>query len=380
MIVFDVVKRIYYNKKEVGSYFLFHAKYHFLLMMTADRFVNLLLKVFKVLFENILPRDVKIIFQTKIEKGVCMHMANGLKQYFPMIREKAEILSDIQKSDLMRKVYESWNQEQQEVFISYCTGMRGIKLLYDTFFKELFNPDTTPERLEELLSIIMQQKVKILYVLPNESSRIAAENSLLILDIVVQLEDGSIANVECQRIGYAFPGQRCACYSADLLLRQYKRVRGDKGSEFSYKDIKKVYTIVFFEKSPKQFKSFKKKCTYIHRSRQQFDTGVKMDLLQEYIFINLDIFRYKLDNNNVDIENELEAWLTFLSVDEPDIIIKLLEKYPRFRILYEEVYYLCLNVEKVMRMFSKELLELDKNTVQYMIDEMQEEINAQKMV
>ena len=188
-------------------------------------------------------------------------MANGLKGCFPMIREKAEVLSDIYKSNLMRKVYESWNQEQQERFISYCTGTRGIKLLYDTFFKEVFNPDATPERLEELLSLIMQQKVKILYVLPNESSRVAAENSLLILDIVVQLEDGSIANVECQRIGYAFPGQRCACYSADLLLRQYKRVRGDKGSEFSYKDIKKVYTIVFFEKSPKEFKNFKKKCT-----------------------------------------------------------------------------------------------------------------------
>ena len=31
-----------------------------------------------------------------------------------------------------------------------------------------------------------------------------------------------------------------------------------------------------------------------------------------------------------------------------------------------------------MDMFSKELQELDKNTVQYMIDEMQEEIDAQK--
>ncbi|MEE1315308.1 MAG: hypothetical protein UHS49_06045 [Faecalimonas sp.] len=29
-----------------------------------------------------------------------------------------------------------------------------------------------------------------------------------------------------------------------------------------------------------------------------------------------------------------------------------------------------------MRLFSKELEELDKNTVQYMIDEMQEELNA----
>ncbi len=42
------------------------------------------------------------------------------------------------------------------------------------------------------------------------------------MDIVVELEDGSIANVEAQKIGYAFPGQRSACYSADLLLRQYK--------------------------------------------------------------------------------------------------------------------------------------------------------------
>lgn len=31
-----------------------------------------------------------------------------------------------------------------------------------------------------------------------------------------------------QEVGYLFPGQRVACYSADLLLRQYKRVRGEK--------------------------------------------------------------------------------------------------------------------------------------------------------
>ena len=39
---------------------------------------------------------------------------------------------------------------------------------------------------------------------------------------------------------------------------------------------------------------------------------------------------------------------------------------------------MCLNTEKVMQMFSKELAELDKNTVQYMIDEMQSEIDGMK--
>ncbi len=32
---------------------------------------------------------------------------------------------------------------------------------------------------------------------------------------------------EMQKVGYLFPGQRSACYSADLLLRQYKRIRGE---------------------------------------------------------------------------------------------------------------------------------------------------------
>ena len=56
----------------------------------------------------------------------------------------------------------------------------------------------------------------------------------------------------------------------------------------------------------------------------------------------------------------------------------LLESYPDFKELYGEIYELCCNVEKVMEMFSKELKELDRNTVQYMIDEMQEEIDGMR--
>ena len=47
-----------------------------------------------------------------------------------------------------------------------------------------------------------------------------------------------------------------------------------------------------------------------------------------------------------------------------------------FKVLYEDVYAICTNTEKVMNMFSKELAQLDKNTVQYMIDEMQDEIDG----
>ena len=83
--------------------------------------------------------------------------------------------------------------------------------------------------------------MKILKVLPNESAQIAAESSLLIMDIVVQFEDGSIANVEVQKIGYLFPGQRSACYSSDLLLRQYKRVRQNLDRDSHIEKSRSIY-------------------------------------------------------------------------------------------------------------------------------------------
>lgn len=61
------------------------------------------------------------------------------------------------------------------------------------------------------------------------------------------------------------------------------------------------------------------------------------------------------------------------------MILAIVEKYPEFTPLYEQAYEFCRNIEEVMGMFSKELYELDRNTVQYMIDEMQEEINQKKM-
>ena len=197
-------------------------------------------------------------------------------------------------------------------------------------------------------------------------------------------QQNSLANVEVQKIGYSFPGQRSACYSSDLLLRQYKRVKGEKKKAFSYKDIKSVYTIVFFETSIKEFHEYPQ--NYIHKFKQQSDTGLELELLQKYVFIPLDIFRgiYHNDgksngkNSANRCWNKTEAWLTFLSTDEPEIIIELIRQYPEFKEMYEEIYVMCQNVEKVMEMFSKELIQLDRNTVQYMIDEMQDTIDVQK--
>ena len=81
-------------------------------------------------------------------------------------------------------------------------------------------------------------------------------------------------------------------------------------------------------------------------------------MILPYIFINLDIY-FKIHQNNT-IENEMDAWLMFLGTDDPNRILQLLDQYPWFEDLYRDLYTAC------------------RNTVQYMIDEMEEQIKEQK--
>lgn len=195
------------------------------------------------------------------------------------------------------------------------------------------------------------------------------------MDILVQLASGALVNVEIQRCGYLFPGARCACYSSDLVMRQYSQVREQKRAEnktFSYKDIRKVYTIVLIQKITAEFHKFPN--DYLHYSRQTFNTGLTLDMLQEYLIIPLDIFLKTKDN----IDSKLDAWLYFIASSRLEDIQKVIAVYPEFCELYQEVFQFRFQPKEWISMFSEALRILDANTVQYMIEEQQKTIDDQK--
>jgi len=103
---------------------------------------------------------------------------------------------------------------------------------------------------------------------------------------------------------------------------------------------------------------------------------LEFNLLQKYVFVALDNFKNIQQNkeNKYLINSRLDAWIAFFCIDDPEMIVAIIEQYPEFRAYYEQIYDICRNIEGVMDMFSKELQELDRNTVQLMIDEMQEDL------
>ena len=292
---------------------------------------------------------------------------------FPLEERSREQVLDMLKTnpDIWHK-FQLLTNEFQEELIGFSMGSSGLKISYDPFFKLVFDPDVHNDRLSMMLSCIMKQKVAVKRVLSPESNRITAEGSLLIMDVLAELESGELVNIEIQRIGYAFPGERAACYSSDLILRQYSRTKGRKENGSTYKKLQNVYTIVLIENSSADFHKIAGQ--YIHRSSQVFDTGLELDLLQKYIFVALDVFREITYNLN----EEIEAWLLFLSSDRPEDIMRIIERYPDFREIYEEIAQFQVKPEELVGMYSKALEILDRNTVQYMIEEQKQEIEEQQ--
>lgn len=144
--------------------------------------------------------------------------------------------------------------------------------------------------------------------------------SFIVMDILVQLDDSSFANIEIQKIGYNFPLARADCYVADIIMRQYVNIKATLGKKFSFNDLHKVYSIIVMEKSPKEFHTVQGK--YVHRRKPSFDTGIfqQNSGLHEDIFICLDSFHSIVHNVTKD-STDWDAWLTFLSATDPEMIV-----------------------------------------------------------
>ena len=192
--------------------------------------------------------------------------------------------------------------------------------------------------------------------------RLSENAAYIIMDILVELADGSCINVEMQKRGLLFPGERSCCYAADYISREYALLKAEKGKKFSYKDMNGYYQIVLMEESSKNFK--KVAPHYIHREQISYDSGAEVTTLWHMMYVSLDTFHKVVQN----IDNRLHAWLTFLSSDEPADIINLITLYPEFGELYNAIAEFRKNPKELIYMYSEALAIMDRNTIQLTLE------------
>lgn len=318
-------------------------------------------------------------------------------------RLREEVIADIQKSPQMYGFYSELGEKDQEMLMEFFMGNRGLNALYDPFFKMLM----TPRRLENLLEQVMGQQVEIIMVLPTETIRKSEEGSVMIMDMVVKLADGSYVDLEIQRITVEFPFERAVCYASDMVVRQYEQLKMEQkraarewkawkkrrdeteslkqrdfsaGDEepvvkFNYESLRPVYVIVLMNSSADKYSAFKEQ--YIHRTPDEvvFDTGLRERAIQKFIFVSLDIFRDMFNNRDRSKKmTELEAWLCFLASSKPDDITQLVQEHPQFAEMYLEINQFRSRPEEMMTMMTEAIKMLDDGDAKMQIEKLHEKV------
>ena len=285
---------------------------------------------------------------------------------------REDAINALKKCPESYSLFSSFRTEHQNSILNFMQGLCSLDITLDKFFLHVLNPELHKDRLESLLSAFLKQPVTIKTILPREGVQLAEKGSLVIMDIIAELCDGSTVDIEMQKVGYLFPGQRSDCYTADMIMRQYNRIRNEKSEHFSYQDLKPVHLFILMEKSPKEFHEFPN--NYIHEQQISYSSGLKLPSLSHTTYIALDTFNSMVQN----INTELDAWLTFFSCTDAEHISQLVQKYPQFLDYYKDIAVFRNNPKELIYMFSEALEILDRNTANYMIDEMSQELKEIK--
>ena len=257
------------------------------------------------------------------------------------------------------KLKEAWGKlspDSRKYFRLVDEGKLVPNLLCDSIFKAVFNPEIFPERLARLVGAILGREVKVVRSMDKEGILQSVNSKGVVLDIVVEFADGSVADVEIQRRGSRMPPQRSAVNSANLLTRRYSVEKGKRKSEMDFTMLRPVYMIVIFEES---VAPFDRSPECVHHFRQSSDTGVEkgteFELLQYYDYVCLDVFRARHPH----VASMLEVWLEFLTIRLTDEMENFLADHMEFREVYDQAVRMLAGKEELFQMFQDYLFEED---------------------
>ena len=93
--------------------------------------------------------------------------------------------------------------------------------------------------------------------------------------------------------------------------------------------------------------------------------------------ISLDVFcekRYTEDTIGLHAD-DLSGWMGVLTAETKEDVEQTIREYPWSKAVFQEMSEYVKKPEEVMLMFSEALKIADKNTVKYMMDELQEKLN-----
>ena len=141
------------------------------------------------------------------------------------------------------------------------------------------------------------------------------------------------------------------------------------------------------------------KALYFHVGKTRFNTGIKIELLQDFVLVSLDTFKkyrysdiregrteitdYDYDSSQYNDElvsdkmkRDRLKYLSLFVAETPQEIDRLIEIFPDLESVRRDINEYLERPGEVLSMFSEALRILDRNTAELMVDRMKDEMEA----
>ena len=196
----------------------------------------------------------------------------------------------------------------------------NLKLKNDIIFKAFFSRHEN--YLESFLSAILNRKIKIKRVLHDvRLEQLTRDMKYGVLDLEVILENEEIVNVEMQLKDNKNIEKRTTFYASKKIVEQL-----EPGEHFE--NLKKVIIITILDYSLTDFPEYLIDTDRVITTHK--DHTINNDV--KYYYIELDKFR----NQNPDMKDTLNQWLSFLDMERGDLLEMAKEENKEIKEAFEE--------------------------------------------
>ena len=222
---------------------------------------------------------------------------------------------------------------------------KKLKMKDDIMFKAFFTRNQ--KELKSLLSEILGKNVKIAKVTHDARlEQLAREMKYGILDLEVELETGEIVDVEMQLNNYGNIEPRTTFYAAKKIVEQIE-------PKVDYINLKKVIVISILNFSITDLSEYVSETVRVIRGHEDYELNNEV----KYYYIELDKFR----NQNPDMSNALNQWLSFLDMERSDLLDMAMKENKEIKKAVEK-YEVLTGDEEVKRLAELRLMsKLEEN-------------------
>lgn len=241
-----------------------------------------------------------------------------------IVRDRESVLHELGVDRDLWELFEGLPEILKGEFLSFCAGEAGVKVCYELMFEQLFHPDWHGKRLEKLLSAVFGVDVTLLKAVFCGRDWAFADGGKIMVQASVKLHDGTkrvfvLVLMDC--------GWDCE------LNSELECELGEDGLEGTdrYED-DKVGSLI----------------------KLGITDGIGRKLMSgtEYVMIPLEKVRDRISKRG--IRSELDAWLGFLACDDLVHIREVVESYPQFLSLYQDIADLRDDLAQALLIFLRE--------------------------